>query len=171
MNDDQDLKLTDLDYLIGNHHLQMMKAALPFMGVSEQKMLSVFVKFNELQRTITLFKDEEVASLGICSMGAPAQKRSLPDMLNAIKPYGNTAEQDMIDLISNFLQGNRLFSSFQGNPGESEPVEAAGFNPGYGPPPPARKSPLEQIKGFLPPEQQSKLETMQLMMQAMQQFT
>ena len=30
MNPSDDYKLTDLDYLVGDHHLQMMKAALPF---------------------------------------------------------------------------------------------------------------------------------------------
>lgn len=146
MNDEHDLKLTDLDYLTGSHHLQMMKAALPFMEVPEQKMMSLFVKFNELQRTISLFNREEVASLGICSVGPPPPKRSPMDMLNAIRPYGNSAEQDLIDLISNFMGNGRPGGSFQG-------------------------SPMEQIKGFLPPEQQSRLDTMQLMMQAMQQFT
>lgn len=28
MNPSDDYKLTDLDYLVGDHHLQMMKAAL-----------------------------------------------------------------------------------------------------------------------------------------------
>lgn len=29
--ENSDYKLTDLDYLIGDHHLQMIKAALPFL--------------------------------------------------------------------------------------------------------------------------------------------
>lgn len=179
MNEEQDLKLTDLDYLTGNHHLQMMKAALPYMEVPEQKMLSVFVKINELQRTISLFRDEEVATMGICSL---EEKKSPVDMLKAIKPYGNTAEQDLIDLVSNFLQGGR-FNMFPGNGfgfgnndsdasftaaevpvGTEIPVD---HNAG----PSMKRSPMEQLKNFLPPEQQSRLETMQMMMQAMQQFT
>ncbi|MEG0369643.1 MAG: hypothetical protein RSF83_10735 [Hungatella sp.] len=136
MTEEQDLKLTDLDYLIGNHHLQMMKAALPYMKVPEQKMLSVFVKFNELQRTITLFHDEEVAAMGIASL---ADQKTPSDMLRAIKPYGNVTEQNMIDLFCKVMQGNSL-----------------------------KKAPLEQLKSFLSPDQQAGLETMQLIMQAMQ---
>lgn len=154
MNEEQDLKLTDLDYLTGDHHLQMMKAALPYMEVPEQKMLSVFVKIHELQRTVSLFRDEEVASMGICSLDN--KRRSPLDMLTAIKPYGNTAEQDMIDLLCNFLQGGRMFHS---------PADT-GENSGQD-----RRSVFEQMRGFLSPEQQSKLDTMQMMMQAMQQFT
>ena len=33
----QSLRLTDLDYLTGDHHLQMMKAALPYMNAPQQR--------------------------------------------------------------------------------------------------------------------------------------
>lgn len=201
MNEEQDFKLTDLDYLTGNHHLQMMKAALPYMEVPEQKMLSVFVKINELQRTISLFQDEEVATMGICSL---EEKKSPMKMLKAIKPYGNTAEQDLIDLMSNFLQSGTMFpmftgsdslggsnsfggsdgfgdSNFDGSGGASSNNSNSSARRGASPENKApegpesgasmKRSPMEQLKGFLPPEQQSRLETMQMMMQAMQQFT
>lgn len=135
------LKPTDLDYLTGNHHLQMMKAALPYMNIPEQKMLSLFVKFSELQRTISLFNEEEVATMGICSLD---DKRSPADMLRTIREYANTGEQELIDFLCTYLQKDS--SSM-------------------------KKSPLEQLKGFLSPAQQSQIETMQLMMQTMQQFT
>lgn len=209
MNEEQDLKLTDLDYLTGNHHLQMMKAALPYMEVPEQRMLSVFVKINELQRTISLFRDEEVATMGICSL---ENKRSPLDMLKAIKPYASNAEQEIIELVSNLLQGGRmsmanLFQGFggggddgmlsaaqlfsqmsqmgqpQGNGPDSEipdseipnseipHIQPSGDN-GSGNS--GRRSPMamfDQIKGFLSPEQQSRMEMVQMMMQAMQQFS
>ena len=65
--DDQPLKLTDLDYLTGDHHLQMMKAALPYMNVPQQRIFSTVIKIRELQRTINLFRDEQVAATGIGS--------------------------------------------------------------------------------------------------------
>ena len=37
----EELKFTELDYLIGDHHLQMIKAALPYVQVSQQKFLSL----------------------------------------------------------------------------------------------------------------------------------
>ena len=46
----QDLKFTDLDYLIADHHLQMIKAALPYVTVSQQKFFSLLVKSSELMR-------------------------------------------------------------------------------------------------------------------------
>lgn len=156
MNENHDLKLTDLDYLIGSHHIQMVKAALPYMNLPEQKMISVLVKFSELQKTISLFEDEEVATMGICSLNTP---RTPADMLKAIKPYGNTAEQDLIDFLGSFLGQNRTGAS--ANALSGEPDSASG----------TRKPVLDQLKGFLSPDQQSRIETMQMLMQTMQQFT
>ena len=56
MNPSDDYKLTDLDYLIGDHHLQMIKASLPYLGVPEQKAISLFVKVQELRKTVELFE-------------------------------------------------------------------------------------------------------------------
>ena len=75
MNPSDDYKLTDLDYLIGDHHLQMIKASLPYLGVPEQKAISLFVKVQELRKTVELFETEEVASMGICSPGTSPGKR------------------------------------------------------------------------------------------------
>ena len=93
-----DYKLTDLDYLIGDHHLQMIKAALPFLEVPEQKAVSVFVKAQELKNTLELFETEEIASMGICSLEEPQSRGSVKELLKAIRPYGTPQEQDLIDL-------------------------------------------------------------------------
>ena len=65
MNNQQQYQPSELDSLIGDSHLQMMKAALPYMHASEQRFFSFFIKFNELRRTINLFEDQEIAAMGI----------------------------------------------------------------------------------------------------------
>lgn len=162
MNDEPTMKLTDFDYLTGDHHLQMLKAALPYVSVSEQKLLSILVKCQELSRTISLFDDEEAATLGICSLDESAPRSPL-DMLTAIKPYGNTNEQDFIDMICNFIQGFRLNNQFQ-------EMRAQNAAPGADTSSPLGRLPLEQLKAFLSPEQQSRLDNITLLMQAVQQF-
>lgn len=173
MSEEQDLKFTDFDHLTSDHRLQMMKAALPYLNAAEQKMISMFVKFNELKRTMSLFEDEEVATMGICSVGS--QKATPLDMMNAIKPYGSTYEQDFIDLVVNFFQGFRLYHDYQKTASD---LEAQGINQdgsegrsGKWNGSPLGNLPIEQLKNFMPPEQQSKLETIQLMMSVMQQMT
>ena len=131
MNPSDDYKLTDLDYLIGDHHLQMIKASLPYLGVPEQKAISLFVKVQELRKTVELFETEEVASMGICSLERPQGNGSMRDLLKAIRPYGNPMEQDMIDMAAQNLgacayhhivaQGGMAFTllgshAAQGNP-------------------------------------------------------
>ena len=135
MNPSDDYKLTDLDYLIGDHHLQMIKAALPYLGVQEQKAISLFVKAQELRKTVELFETEEVASMGICSLESSEGTGSLRDLLKAIRPYGNPMERDMIDMAQNFMDG---------------------------------QTPMDQLRRFLTPEQQSRFETMEMIFTAMQ---
>ncbi|MBE7721423.1 MAG: hypothetical protein E7243_18190 [Lacrimispora celerecrescens] len=191
MNNEENVRANDLDSLIGDNHLQMMKAALPYMSVSQQRFISYFVKINELQRTINLFEEGEVATMGICSAGERSQSDSPIDMLNTIKPFANPAEQDLIDLVINFFQGFRLAGSFPDPvPSSTIPVQAQAQSQSQsqaqsqtqseGPGRPANnqrqnnnpfgRMSFDQLKNFMPPDQQSKLETMQLMMSAMQQM-
>lgn len=135
MNPSDDYKLTDLDYLIGDHHLQMIKAALPYLGVQDQKAISLFVKAQELRKTVELFETEEVASMGICSLENSQETGSLRNLLKAIRPYGNPMERDMIDMAQTFMEG---------------------------------QMPMDQLGRFLTPEQQSRFETLEMMMTAFQ---
>lgn len=153
-----DYKLTDLDYLIGDHHLQMIKAALPYVQVPQQKFLSVLVKGNELMRTMELFREGPEGEMGICSV---EPDRSSPiEMLNAIKPYGTQQEQDLMDVIINILQGFQIRRNYQ----ESAPSSAVDNGPS-----PAIM--MEKLRSILSPEQQSRLDNIQLIMQTMQAFT
>ncbi|MDO5417636.1 MAG: hypothetical protein Q4F29_10585 [Lachnospiraceae bacterium] len=149
------LKLTDFDYLIGDHHLQMIKAALPYVQVPQQKFISLLVKGNELMRTAELFQSDGGGEMGICSM--EADKASPIEMLNAMKPYGTRQEQDTLDVIINLLQGFQLRKNYQDASGPSHPGQPGGDL-------------LEKLKPILSPEQQARIENIQLMMQTMQAF-
>ena len=188
MNNEQNVRANDLDSLIGDNHLQMMKAALPYMNVSQQRFISYFVKINELQRTVNLFEDGEVAAMGICSAGERNRSDAPIEMLNTIKPYADPAEQDFIDLIINFFQGFKLAGSFSDPvPSSTIPVQAQSEGQGrqtnqnnqnnqnnqannHRQNNPFGRMSFDQLKNFMPPEQQSRFETMQLMMSAMQQM-
>ena len=112
MNEGSTIKLTDFDHLTGDRHLQMMKAALPYVNASGQRFVSILVKFQELRRTVALFDRGEAAELGIMSLGEN-QRRSPTDMLNAIKPYASPQEQDFIDMACNLIEGLRIGSQYQ----------------------------------------------------------
>lgn len=141
---EKDLKLTELDYAIANHHLQMLKAAIPYMEIPRQRALSLFVKWNELMRTMEFFDENGDGMMSVCSL--EKGHTSPLDMLAAMKPYGNQKEQEFIDILT------RLLSSRSGRSGKSAPITP------------------EQILSLLPPEQQSRFETIQLMMQTLGQM-
>lgn len=249
MNDEQALKMTELDYMTAVPHLQMIKAALPYVNVSEQRFISMFVKASELRHTMRLFDDAEEGAVGICSLEADAPSSPL-DMLSAMKPYGTEPEQEFIDLIINFLESSRIYQSYCDSTEGQEELHAADQPPTQIPGRVSgnenqnqrpteqnqqqgqqhqrqgqqnqrqgqqqqgsqyqqqnsqyqqqgsqqnrqqnqqnqqqsqqqnqqrsrqngnrrRNAPIEQIMNMLPPEQQSKLETAQLLMQTFQQF-
>ena len=111
MSQDVSLKMTELDRLTSLPHMQLVKAALPYIHIPEQRFFSLFVKFRELEKTMQLFADPADGEIGICSVGE-RDKDSPVDMLKAIKPYGTEEEQSSIDLVLNFIEGSRLYESY-----------------------------------------------------------
>ena len=195
MINEQTLKMTELDYLTAAPHLQMIKAALPYINIQEQRIFSLLVKIGELERTVQLFGKKEEGELGICSLEEDAPASPL-DMLNAMKPYGTEAEQDFIDLIINFLQGSQLYQSYMDsmdvpdqeiprqeprqeqvhNQERSQNEHSHDRDSGNASSQNRSRNdhfrfPIDQIKNMLPPEQQSRLETAQMLMQTFQQFS
>lgn len=160
MNQEPGMKMTELDYLTAAPHLQMIKAALPYIHIPEQRFFSLMVKINELERTMRLFDEKETGEVGICSLKEDEPATPI-DMLNAMKPYGTEEEQDFIDLVINFMQGSRLYQSYRETaPEEEEPHRTE-----------HRRFPMEQLMNIWPPEQQSRLETAQMLVQTFQQFS
>ena len=195
MSNEQTLKMTELDYLTAAPHLQMIKAALPYINIQEQRIFSLLVKIAELERTVQLVGKNEEGELGICSLEEDAPASPL-DMLNAMKPYGTEAEQDFIDLIINFLQGSQLYQSYMDsmdvpdqeiprqeprqeqvhNQERSQNEHSHDRDSGNASSQNRSRNdhfrfPIDQIKNMLPPEQQSRLETAQMLMQTFQQFS
>ena len=150
---EKELKLTDLDYAVGDHHLQMMKAALPYMEIAQQRTLSMFIKWNELMRTMEFFRENGDGMMSVCSLDE--DHVSPADMLAAVKPYANEREQELIDVMTRLVQtrgGRRFGNGPEGGGGPGGPFTA------------------EQLLAILPPEQRSKIETIQLMMQTLGQL-
>ena len=141
---EKELKLTDLDYAIGSHHLQMMKSALPYMEIAQQRTLSLFIKWNELMRTMEFFEENGNGMMSVCSLDE--SHVSPVDMLLAIKPYGNQREQEIIDIMTKLLM-NRS-NKAPGNGGPS----------------------IDQLLSILPPDQQTRFESLRLVMQTLGQM-
>lgn len=135
---EKELKLTDLDYATGDHHLQMMKAALPYLDISKQRALSMFIKADELMRTMEFFRENDDGMLSVCDLNT--DHPSPEAMLAAVRPYANKQEQDTIDMMTRFLNSRKGRSS-------------AGIT-------------TDQLLAILPPDVQAQFETLQMVIQS-----
>lgn len=96
------------DEAIQNQNLQMLKAAIPYINNNSQKSMAFLVKFMELQRTVSLFKDSE-NSLQMCAAPETEEPRPL-QMLSDIREYCSEKDQETIDMFINFVQ---MFSTYE----------------------------------------------------------
>ena len=94
-----------IDTLIQDRHLEMIKAAIPYLDNSRQKNMAMLVKFMELQRTMALFQNPG-NDLKMCS---EEEKEDPVQMLSAIREYCTEKERDMIDNMTTFVQ---MFSTY-----------------------------------------------------------
>lgn len=88
---------TVLDQIANRNHLQLIKAAIPYVNASSQKTISLLVKMMEIQNIIR-FYDSGNSRIRGCDTGA--QSSGILDMLTDIRSYcEDENEQMMIDLV------------------------------------------------------------------------
>ena len=105
----------------------------------------MFIKWRELVRTMEFFAENGDGMMSVCSL--EEGHTSPADMLAAVKPYAGPGEQEIIDLLMNV-------ASFKGS------KNGAGGRSPFS---------MDQLISLLPPDTQSRLETVQLMMQTLGQ--
>lgn len=141
-------ELTEIDALVSDNHLQMLKAAIPYTSASQQQVLSVYCKVLELSNTFRLVQKQESKTLGICSISE--QKKNTNEMLNAMKKYCTDSEREMLDLLMNFLSAFHIYHSYQESmPKDGESAESQN----------AQNRTMDALKNMLTPEQKSMLDT------------
>lgn len=108
MNEEKEpYSMTDLDYATIDPHLQMAKAALPYLNIPGQRIISMMIRMREMQNTMRLFQEHEDGMLGICSLDHDAT--SPFDMIQAMRPFATPQEQDMIDNLQMTIQMMQQF--------------------------------------------------------------
>lgn len=135
-------KMTPFDCKVAGHRLQMVKAAIPYLPPSEQKMIGVFVKFQELQNTIEYFR----RGGGGLSAQALGGNGSFPlmDMLNDMRDYCGGEERGMLDSAISMMNMMQMYETYQET---MKQMNADGGDAGDG-------GTMEMLKALLPPEQQ-----------------
>ena len=146
---------TVFDSLISNKQIQIIKAAIPYVSISQQKFISVYVQIEELKNTMQLFQQPDINTVGICSI--PDEEKNPDDMINAIKCYCDDAEKEFLDIVLNFMSAFRLYNTYKGqSSGEHDDQSPFG-----------NMNPINAMKSMLSPEQQAMFDTYSSLMTEM----
>lgn len=142
---------TAFDAATQPHHVEIIKAAIPYINTSEQRVFSVFVKASELAETISVFQRPN-ANIGITAQGAP--KGNMMDMLNDIKAVCTNREQDTINMIINFFNAYQMYRSYNQSFGGGDENASQ----------PNTSNMFDNFKDLLSPEQRQMFDTYSMMM-------
>ncbi len=99
---------TALDQIANRRHLQLVKAALPYVPLPGQKQLSVFIKLLELQNVLQFYQSGE-AAVSACSAAEPP---GMLEMLNGMRGYCEGEEQALLDQWISTFSMLELYASF-----------------------------------------------------------
>lgn len=111
MNDDFSHIMTPFDEYISNQSLQMMKLLIPFLPPQSQRMIAVYVKFLELQHTLSFFR------------GMRQKKHAPEDIFESIKPYMSPSDAESFDQMMNMMSMMSMVQEMQNmSDGDFDPM-------------------------------------------------
>ncbi len=118
----ENIPFTDFDALVSTKELNIIKASIPYMTISSQKFISLFVKDRKLINTYDLINDDN--TLKGCSVES---KTDIFELINDIKIYLDKSEIEMIDNYMNAMNTitmyNEYMSVFSNNENEGDKNE------------------------------------------------
>lgn len=93
-------KIVAFDTLFTTNQIQTLKILLTYMEPSQQKTMAVYIKFLELQYTISFFKMNPSCSLGCANEQGP----NMANLCEEILPLCAPSEQEKILQMKNMMQ-------------------------------------------------------------------
>ena len=111
MNQQEKTPMTDLDQMVSDDQIQILKAAIPYLSAPGQRLLSVYSKVRELQNTLSLFPQQS-GDMRICGSGAETETQPL-NILNEIRPFCSGPAQERIDQIIQVFAMLQMVELFQ----------------------------------------------------------
>lgn len=142
----------DFEEKITTHNMKLIKTALPYIQISEQRFLSIYLKFSEFVNTIQFFSKNET-SLTACEQPSNSQGNLL-EMVTALKNVCNDTERETLDILLNFLQAMQLYKTYSELYKTSEEFKQSDDMSGT-----SQFQNMDMLKSFLSPEQQNIFET------------
>ena len=101
MNDDFSYIMTPFDQYISTQSIQMTKLLIPFLPPHSQRMLAVYVKFQELSHTMSFFRSMK------------SRNSSPEDMFESLKPFLSPADLESFDQMQNMMSMMSMMQEMQ----------------------------------------------------------
>lgn len=117
MKQNKTYPMTPFDLEITDDSLQMMKLFLPYLPSSHKKMFGMYIRFQELQRTLSILS-RSPKSIRSQSFGPP----SLFTILDEIRPYLSEQMAASLDQVSQMMQVMDLIGQMSSN-SQSDPLD------------------------------------------------
>lgn len=156
----QTIILTEFDERTIGRSTQLLKALIPFLEPSQQKMFGLMVRIIEFNMTLDFFNHNRIPA---CAFKPCCGS----DMLSELKSYCSPEEQKQLDMMIGIIKAQKLQAALaSGNCGAPPPPppedkpKPDGGKPDKCPPPkppcpPPPPSPIDLLSGVLSPEQLS----------------
>lgn len=96
-------RVTAFDTLFTTNHIQMLKLLLSYLEPSVQGKLAVYIKFMELQYTLSFFQNHPYASMPISSaLSRPCG--GIGELMDEILPFCTSKEKENMQNLKNMMQ-------------------------------------------------------------------
>lgn len=177
MEQDTSDNILAFDTLFTTNHMQILKSLLPYVDSDFQKKLAVYIKFSELQYTLSYFQNHK-AEISGCSL--TKKEFDLSSIYQTIKGYCTHEEQSQIEQLINFMNTMEMvknmremmefmneletFSNFTYTSSDTSPSDNSSEAVTSDSNPETQMdsfSMLTMLKGMLPPEQAELFEMIQ----------
>ena len=111
MDTKQTDKIAAFDTLYTNNHIQMLKILLPVIGRKQRHKLAVYIKYMELQYTMSLANSPPL-SFNMCAESENASV-DFSELLDELFPFCTEKEQGMIGNLKNILETFKQYKEME----------------------------------------------------------
>lgn len=100
--------------LFSNKPLNILKASLPYVPSTMQKVISYYIKIEEFNIMRNSFNTSHDNLLSACDNGSDNNHKNKPiELINAVKPYLNTEEKNLIDMFINMVNAFNMYNTYK----------------------------------------------------------
>lgn len=120
--------------LFSNKPLNILKASLPYVSSTMQKVISYYIKIEEFNIMRNSFNASPDDLLSACDNSSDnAHKNNPIELINAVKPYLNNEEKNLIDMFMNMVSAFNMYNTYKSLNLPALHPEAFNFNNPDGP--------------------------------------